>query len=72
MHVVIFIEILLEIILFDFVFTTRGSNDCVLLDESRNNTQCFQTNFSRHQYLIDHLVKIYKAISNLVELVSKI
>ena len=44
MHVTILIEIL-EITLFDFMFTTRGSNDCVLLGESGNNTQCFQTNF---------------------------
>ena len=28
--------------------------------------------FSRHQYLIDRLVKIYKATLNLAELVSKI
>ena len=45
MHVTILIKILLENILFYFMFTTRGSNDCVVLDESRNNTQCFQTNF---------------------------
>ena len=44
MHVAILIKIL-EIALFDFMFTTRGSNDCVVLDESRNNAQCFQTNF---------------------------
>ena len=32
----------------------------------------FKLIFSRHQYLIDHLVKIYKATLNLAELVSKI
>ena len=37
----ILIKILLEITLSDFMFTTRGSNDCVVLDESINNTQCF-------------------------------
>ena len=40
MHAAILIRIL-EITLFDFMFTTRGSNDYVLLDESGNNTQCF-------------------------------
>ena len=40
------IKNLLEITLFDFMFTTCGSNDCVLLDKSGNNMQCFQTNFS--------------------------
>ena len=37
MHVAILIKIL-EITLFDFMFTTHGLNDCVFLDESRNNT----------------------------------
>ena len=41
MHAAILITILLEITLFDFEFTTRVSNECVLLDESGNNTQCF-------------------------------
>ena len=41
MQAAILIKILLEIILFDFMFTTRGSNDYVLLDESGNDTQCF-------------------------------
>ena len=41
MHAAILIKILLKITLSDFMFTTRGSNACVLLDESRNNTQCF-------------------------------
>ena len=43
MNVAILIKILLEIeiTLFDFMFTTCGSNDCTLLDESENNTQCF-------------------------------
>ena len=41
MHAVILIKILLEITLFDFMFTRSGSNDYVLLDESENNTQCF-------------------------------
>ena len=54
MHAAILIKILLEIILFDFVSTIRGSNDYVLLDESGNNTQCFKLIFSRHQYLIEH------------------
>ena len=43
MHAAILITIL-EITLFDFMLTTRGSNDCVLLDKSGNNTQRFQTN----------------------------
>ena len=30
-----------EITLFDFMFNTPGSNNCGLLNESRNNTQCF-------------------------------
>ena len=29
----------------------------------------FKSIFSQHQYLIDHLVKIYKATSNVAELV---
>ena len=33
MNAAILIKILLEITLFDFMFTTSGSNDCVLLDE---------------------------------------
>ena len=45
MHAAILTKILLEITLFDFMFTTCGSNDCVLLDKSGNNMQCFQTNF---------------------------
>ena len=45
MHSVILIKILLEITLIDLMFTTSGSNDCVLLDASGNNTQCFETNF---------------------------
>ena len=40
MHAAILIKIL-EITVFGFMFTTRGSNDYVLLDESGNNTQCF-------------------------------
>ena len=32
----------------------------------------FKQIFSRHQYFIDNLVKIYKATLNLAELVSKI
>ena len=32
----------------------------------------FKQIFSQHQYFIDHLVKIYKATLNLVELGSKI
>ena len=32
----------------------------------------FKQIFSRHQYFIDHLVKIYQATLNLAELVSKI
>ena len=36
---------LLEITLVGFMFITSGSNDYVLLDESGNNMQCFQTNF---------------------------
>ena len=40
MHAAILIKIL-EITLFDFIFTIRDSNDYVLLDESENNTQCF-------------------------------
>ena len=70
MYVAILIKILLEITLFDFMFTTRRSNDYVFLDEVGNNV--FKLIFSQHHYLIDHLVKIYKATLNLVELVSKI
>ena len=40
-HAVILIRILLQITLFDFMFTTHHSNDYVPLDESGNNTQCF-------------------------------
>ena len=72
MHAASLIKILREITWFGFMFTTCGSNDYVLLDESGNNTQCFKQIFSRHQYFIDHLVKIYKANLNLAELVSKI
>ena len=72
MHVAILIKILLEITLFDFMFTTRGSNNCVFLDESKNNMQCFQTNFFWYQYLANHLVKIYEATLNLVKLENKI
>ena len=71
MHAAILIKILLEITLFDFMFTTRASNDCVLLDES-GNSSVFKLIFSRHRYLIDHLVKIYEATLNLAELVSKL
>ena len=45
MHVAILIKILLEITLLECMFTTRGSNDCVFLDESGNNTLCFETKF---------------------------
>ena len=38
MHATVLIKILLEITLFDFMFTTSGLNDCVLLDESGNNS----------------------------------
>ena len=72
MHAAILIKILLEISLFGFMFTTRSSNDYVLLNESGNNTKCFKQIFSRHQYFIDHLVTVYKATLNLAELVSKI
>ena len=41
MHAAVLIKILLEITLFGFMFTTCGSNNYVLLDESGNNTQCF-------------------------------
>ena len=41
MHAAILTKILLEISLFGFMFTTRGSNDYALLDESGNNTQSF-------------------------------
>ena len=41
MHPAILIKILLEITLVNFMFTTHGSNDYVLLDESGNNSQCF-------------------------------
>ena len=37
------------------------------LEKIRN---VFRLIFSRHQYLIDYLVKIYKATSNLAELVG--
>ena len=40
MHPAILIKTL-EIALFDFMFTTLGLNDYVLLDESGNNMQCF-------------------------------
>ena len=45
MHAAILIEVLLEITLFGFMFTTHGSNDYLLPDESGNNTQCFLANF---------------------------
>ena len=38
MHAAVLIKILLEITLFGFMFTTRGLNDYVPLDESGNNT----------------------------------
>ena len=41
MDAAILIKILLKITLFDFMFTTRGSNACVFFDESGSNTQCF-------------------------------
>ena len=41
MHAAILIKILNEITLFGFMFTTRGSDDYALLDESGNNTQYF-------------------------------
>ena len=44
MHVAILNKIL-EITLFDFMFTTHGLDHCVFLDEFGNNMQCFQTNF---------------------------
>ena len=45
MHAAILIKILLKITMFGFMFTTRGSNDYVLLDESGNNMQCFLNKF---------------------------
>ena len=45
MHAAILIKILLEITLSDFMFTARGLNDYVFLDESRKNAQGFQTYF---------------------------
>ena len=60
MHAAILIKILLEITLFNLMFTTRGLNDCVFLDESEIICSVFQLIFSQHQYLIDHLVKIYR------------
>ena len=68
----ILIKILLEITLFDFMFTTRGSNDCVFSMIVEIIRTVFKLVFSRHQCLIDYLVKIYKAASNFAELVSKI
>ena len=44
MHAAVLIKIL-EFALFDFMFTTRGSNDYVFLDQSGNNTQRSYTNF---------------------------
>ena len=41
MHAAILIKFLPEITLFGFMFTTCGSNDYVLLNESENNVQCF-------------------------------
>ena len=52
MHVAISIKIVLEITLFDFMFTTWGSNNCVFLDKSRNNMSCYKLIFSLYQCLI--------------------
>ena len=45
MYAAILIKILFEITLFGFMYTTRGSNDYQLLDESGNNTPCFFNKF---------------------------
>ena len=71
MHAAMLIKIF-EIISFDFMFTTRDSNDCIFLMNLEIIRSVFKLIFSRHQYLIDHLVKIYNAALNLAELVSKI
>ena len=60
MHVAILIKILLEITLFHFLFTTRGSNDCAFSMNPEIMRSVFKLIFSRHQYLVDRLVKIYK------------
>ena len=72
MHVAILIKVLLEINLSDFMFTACGSNDSVIFDEFEIILSALKPIFSRHQYLINHFVKIYKATLNLVKLVSKI
>ena len=70
MHIAILIKVLLEIIyLFDFINATRGSNDCVFLDESRNNTQCFQLNALSASVSYWSFGETYKATSNVAELV---
>ena len=71
MHIAILIKILLEITSFDFMFTTRGSNNCVFSMNLEIIRSVFKLIFSRHQYLIDQSVKIYKATLNLAKLVSK-
>ena len=73
MHAAILIQILLEITLFGFLFTTRGSSDYVLLSMNLEIIRSvFKQIFSRHQYFIDHLFRIYKVTLNFAELISKI
>ena len=73
MHAAILIKILFEITLFDFMFTTHVVQMIMYFSMNLEIIRSvFKLIFTRHQYLIDHLVKIYKATLNFAKLVSKI
>ena len=72
MHAAILIKILLEITLFGLCLPHVVQMIMYLSMNLEIIRSVFKQIFSGHQYLIDHLVKIYKATLNLAELVSKI
>ena len=72
MYAAILIKIVLEITLFDFILPQVVRMIMYFLVNLEIIRSVFKLIFSRHQYLIDHLVKIYKATLNLAELISKV
>ena len=72
MHAAILIKILLEISLFGLCLPHVVQMIMYFSMNLEIIRSVFKQIFSRHQYFTDHLVEIYTATLNLVELVSKI
>ena len=69
MHVAILIKILLEITCLILCMRHVAQTIVHFSMNLEIIRSVFKSIFSQHQYLIDHLVKIYKATSNVAELV---